>query len=186
MWSVGTGVSGIYRTQQTQLTTSSYLLVPAGVSGCAGDSFSGPPFTSEGGTKSGVSFGSAVSLQCTAPAGTWFAGQCPLRTLPGRTGGPNQAWALDFVHDRLLDGGGFRALAVIDEWSRESLAIAHRRAGEETGIDKTVIRGTRFRKDQYVIRGALQPFVTEQMRRFTRLTNGFSKKLENHRAAVDL
>jgi hypothetical protein len=35
----------------------------------------------------------------------------------------NQAWALDFVHDRLLDGRGFRALAVIDEWSRESLAI---------------------------------------------------------------
>jgi putative transposase len=35
----------------------------------------------------------------------------------------NQAWALDFVHDRLLDGRGFRALAVIDEWSRESVAI---------------------------------------------------------------
>jgi len=35
----------------------------------------------------------------------------------------NQGWALDFVHDRLLDGRGFRALAVIDEWSRESLAI---------------------------------------------------------------
>jgi len=35
----------------------------------------------------------------------------------------NQVWALDFVHDRLLDGRGFRALAVIDEWSRESLAI---------------------------------------------------------------
>jgi len=37
--------------------------------------------------------------------------------------GANQAWALDFVHDRLLDWRGFRALAVIDEWSRESLAI---------------------------------------------------------------
>jgi putative transposase len=35
----------------------------------------------------------------------------------------NQAWALDYVHDRLMDGRGFRALAVIDEWSRESLAI---------------------------------------------------------------
>jgi putative transposase len=35
----------------------------------------------------------------------------------------NQAWALDFVHDRLMDGRAFRALAVIDEWSRESLAI---------------------------------------------------------------
>jgi putative transposase len=36
----------------------------------------------------------------------------------------NQAWALDFVHDRLMDGRGFRALTVIDEWSRESLVIA--------------------------------------------------------------
>jgi putative transposase len=35
----------------------------------------------------------------------------------------NQVWALDFVHDRLMDGRGFRALAVLDEWSRESLAI---------------------------------------------------------------
>jgi putative transposase len=35
----------------------------------------------------------------------------------------NQSWALDFVHDRLIDGRGFRALTVIDEWSRESLAI---------------------------------------------------------------
>ena len=35
----------------------------------------------------------------------------------------DQVWALDFVHDRLMDGRGFRALAVIDEWSRESLAI---------------------------------------------------------------
>jgi len=35
----------------------------------------------------------------------------------------NQAWALDFVYDRLLDGRGFRALAVIDEWSRERLAL---------------------------------------------------------------
>jgi putative transposase len=35
----------------------------------------------------------------------------------------NQAWALDFVHDRLMHGRGFRVLAVIDEWSRESLAM---------------------------------------------------------------
>ena len=35
----------------------------------------------------------------------------------------NQAWALDFVHDSLLSGRRFRALTVIDEWSRESLAI---------------------------------------------------------------
>ena len=35
----------------------------------------------------------------------------------------NLAWALDFIHDSLVSGRPFRALAVIDEWSRESLAI---------------------------------------------------------------
>ena len=35
----------------------------------------------------------------------------------------NYVWAIDFVHDGLLDGRGFRALTVIDEWSRECLAI---------------------------------------------------------------
>ncbi len=35
----------------------------------------------------------------------------------------NQTWALDFIHDSLVSGRPFRALAVIDEWSRESLAI---------------------------------------------------------------
>ena len=35
----------------------------------------------------------------------------------------NDAWALDFVHDSLFDGRHFRALTVIDEWSRECLAI---------------------------------------------------------------
>jgi putative transposase len=35
----------------------------------------------------------------------------------------NHAWAVDFVHDGLLDGRRFRMLTVIDEWSRECLAI---------------------------------------------------------------
>jgi hypothetical protein len=74
VWSVDAGISGVYRTQHTQLTSSSELLFSAACSVPFVGSFSGPPFTSEGGTKSGVSFGSAVLLQCTAPAGTWFAG----------------------------------------------------------------------------------------------------------------
>ena len=46
-----------------------------------------------------------------------------LRVVRPRSAAANQAWALDFVHDSLLNGRRFRALAVIDEWSRESLAI---------------------------------------------------------------
>jgi putative transposase len=46
-----------------------------------------------------------------------------LRVTRPRPAAANQAWALDFVHDSLMSGRRFRALTVIDEWSRESLAI---------------------------------------------------------------
>ncbi|MBV8356465.1 MAG: IS3 family transposase, partial [Deltaproteobacteria bacterium] len=42
------------------------------------------------------------------------------RSLPN---GTNQAWAMDFIHDSLWSGRRYRALAVIDQWSCESLAI---------------------------------------------------------------
>ncbi|WP_435693844.1 IS3 family transposase [Rhizobium lusitanum] len=37
--------------------------------------------------------------------------------------GPNQAWALDFIHDQLMNGQKFRALTVVDVYTREALAI---------------------------------------------------------------
>jgi putative transposase len=36
---------------------------------------------------------------------------------------PNQQWALDFVHDRIGDGRALRVLTIIDEFTRECLAI---------------------------------------------------------------
>ena len=36
---------------------------------------------------------------------------------------PNQVWSLDFVADQLVDGRKFRALTVVDVFTRESLAI---------------------------------------------------------------
>jgi putative transposase len=35
----------------------------------------------------------------------------------------NQRWAVDFIHDAIQGGRRYRALAVIDEWSRECLAL---------------------------------------------------------------
>jgi putative transposase len=35
----------------------------------------------------------------------------------------NQTWAVDFIHDSLTSGRHFRAFAVLDQWSRETLAI---------------------------------------------------------------
>ena len=65
---------------------------------------------------------------------------------------------------------------------------AHRYSpGHVTGVDQTVIRGrpdSEKVSTSYVERFNLSSRM--QMRRFTRLTNGFSKKLENHQAAVAL
>lgn len=36
---------------------------------------------------------------------------------------PNMRWSLDFVSDALTDGRRFRVLAVIDDYSRECLAL---------------------------------------------------------------
>jgi putative transposase len=46
-----------------------------------------------------------------------------LRVLRERPVAANQTWAVDFIHDSLISGRRFRAFAVLDEWSRESLAI---------------------------------------------------------------
>ena len=40
-----------------------------------------------------------------------------------RPTGPNQAWAMDFVSDQCSDGRRFRALTIVDVYTRESLAI---------------------------------------------------------------
>jgi len=40
--------------------------------------------------------------------------------LPGRT---NERWSLDFVSDAFTDGRRFRVLAVVDDYSRECLAL---------------------------------------------------------------
>ena len=46
-----------------------------------------------------------------------------LRVSGPRARAENKVWAVDFIHDALLDGRRFRALTVIDEWSRECLAV---------------------------------------------------------------
>ena len=37
--------------------------------------------------------------------------------------GPNQRWSLDFVSDVLAWGRRFRVLAVVDDFTREALAL---------------------------------------------------------------
>ena len=44
-----------------------------------------------------------------------------------RADGPDHVWSYDFVHHQTYDGRAFRMLNVLDEFTRESLAIRVRR-----------------------------------------------------------
>lgn len=46
-----------------------------------------------------------------------------LRVVPPRPSQVNERWSMDFVADTLLDGRRFRALTVVDNWSRHSRLI---------------------------------------------------------------
>jgi putative transposase len=46
-----------------------------------------------------------------------------LRVVPPRPSHMNERWSMDFVADTLLDGRRFRALTVVDNWSRHSPLI---------------------------------------------------------------
>ena len=55
---------------------------------------------------------------CQAAARWWGATEQRIRPQAS-----NEVWGLDFVSDQLADGSGFRALTVVDIFSREALAI---------------------------------------------------------------
>ena len=57
-----------------------------------------------------------------------------------RAAWPNHVWSYDFVMDRTHDGRAFRMLTVIDEFTRECLAIP-RRAQAELGKRPRLYRG---------------------------------------------
>jgi putative transposase len=74
----------------------------------------------------------------------WLADGSCVRLRPER---PNHVWAYDFVEDRTRDGRKFRMLCVVDEFTREALAI---RVGRKLGAadvidvlaDLFIARGT--------------------------------------------
>jgi putative transposase len=69
-----------------------------------------------------------------------------LRVVREQPAAANQTWAVDFIHDSLISGRRFRAFAVLDQWSRESLAI-------EVDISLTGERVTRVLERLRDVRG---------------------------------
>jgi putative transposase len=50
------------------------------------------------------------------------------RVAPAAATAPNQGWAADFVSDKLTDGRGYRILTVIDQFTRECIALVAERS----------------------------------------------------------
>ncbi len=73
----------------------------------------------------------------------WFNDGSCIRLRPEK---PNHVWAYDFVQDRTRDGRKFRMLTVIDEFTRECLAIVVERRLNSRNVlealsDLVVVRG---------------------------------------------
>src|SRR3546814_12262629 len=63
----------------------------------------------------------------------------------------NERWSLDFVSDALADGRRFRALCVVDDFTREALAV----------VVDTSLSGQRVARamDRIIVRGGAHPMV---------------------------
>jgi transposase InsO family protein len=73
----------------------------------------------------------------------WLADGSCLRLRPDR---PNHVWAYDFVADRTSDEKGYRMLKIVDEFTRECLAIRVARPLNSMDVIETLA-------DLFVLRG---------------------------------
>jgi len=67
------------------------------------------------------------------------------RTPQGQAQRPNEQWSMDFVHDRMEDGRALRVLTVVDNFSRECLALEADRALSGDRVAATLDRVARGR-----------------------------------------
>ena len=87
----------------------------------------------------------------------WLADGSCLRLRPER---PNQVWAYDFVEDRTRDGRKFRMLCVVDEFTREALAIQVARRLDSNHVIELLA-------DLFVTRGVPEHVRSDQGTEFT-------------------
>ena len=64
---------------------------------------------------------------------------------------PNHVWSVDFVHDRLSNGRSYKMLTVLDEYTRQALAVEVRtRMGSEDVLEVLYDLFLRHGKPEYV------------------------------------
>jgi putative transposase len=60
--------------------------------------------------------------------------------VPLKATGPGQVWSLDFVHDSCLNGTRLKVLAIVDEFSRECLALEAHTSFKSLGVRHVLAR----------------------------------------------
>ncbi len=64
---------------------------------------------------------------------------------------PNHVWSVDFVHDKLSNGRGYKMLTVLDEYTRQALAVEVRtRMGSEDVLEALYGLFLRHGKPEYL------------------------------------
>lgn len=98
----------------------------------------------------------------------------------------NHVWSYDFVHHRTEDGRAFRTLNILDEYSRECLAIRVKRKLNSTEVIDALT-------DLFILRGAALPSVEQTLRahqrghhhkpQLQRMGTGLRRCQDDHRIA---
>ncbi len=92
---------------------------------------------------------------------------------------PNHVWAIDFVHDRTADGRMLKILAVVDEYTRECLALEAARSIRAEDVRDTLRRICMERGMPEHIRSDNGPeFVADSLHQWIAGWNGCSSFIE--------
>jgi putative transposase len=117
----------------------------------------------------------------------------PRRPMPAPAG-PNERWSMDFIHDQLADGRRFRVLCVIDNFTREALALeldtslsgqrvarVLAKLGLERGLPKTIAcdNGTEFRSKALTLWTGQQQLALDFIEPGKPTQNAFAESFNN-------
>ena len=77
---------------------------------------------------------------------------------------PNHVWSIDFVHDKLCNGRSYKMLTVLDEYTRQALAVAVRtRMGAEDVLEALYPLLLRYGTPKYIRSDNGPEFIAQTM-----------------------
>jgi transposase InsO family protein len=100
---------------------------------------------------------------------------------------PNHVWSIDFVHDKLDSGRSYKMLTVLDEYTRQALAVAVRiRMGAEGILEALYPLLLRRGTPEYIRSDNGPEFVAEAMQDWlARSVSSLSGSIPGHPGRMD-